>query len=565
MATDNRYQLNDCEANTGWSGDDTANAIATAGSFIEGAGALATQLSNADEQMHTTEDSTATGTYSFDLSAATLYCNVKDNLHTTFALGGMTFVVGDGTDLVGYDTAGNDAVGFPGPLYFHGYKMDLSVHVASPGTNIAYTGTEANLAQTTITQVGYGSLHLAKAVGSIDNVIMDGFYYILNTDYALTIDTGTVGTPETMADVLADDIAAGMVLVNNPKGKEYGFFGSTEFGTPSGTADSYFVANDEQWYLVGDNGGGHAAGTGNFIFRTIGNSTGTNSIVLTRVTLVSTGTRATFDFSNNDMGIVQIASCVFNDIDGLVFPIQVANDRFVNSSVFNNCGQIDFQSIDSVDCIFNGTTAANGAIVWDETTGNVPNQDDFTFNSDGTGNAIEVAPTGAGPFTYNIDGYSFDAYAGQSGTAANRIFYLNPSTLSADITINLTNSAVTNAVGGGADLSYREVGSYTGTALIQAAVNVTINVVDQDNVAVATAQTSVYISSTNAQVMNEDTNGSGVATESYTGSTPVAVYIRVRKSSTGTTRYFPASTTSTIGTGGLETTIVIRTDPIVSA
>ena len=35
MSTDNRTMINDCEANTGWAGDDTATAANNAGEFYE--------------------------------------------------------------------------------------------------------------------------------------------------------------------------------------------------------------------------------------------------------------------------------------------------------------------------------------------------------------------------------------------------------------------------------------------------------------------------------------------------------------------------------------------------
>lgn len=251
-ATDNRTIINDCEANTGWTGDDTANPISDAGSFYQGSGALSTQLSNADEQMNTTQDSVGAGTFSLDWSDVTLYLLVKDNLNTSAALGGVQFVIGDGTDLTGYDVGGFDKTGLVLPNFYYSYKLDVSVRVAAPGSFTNYAGTEANLNQAAATAVGYGSLHTAKAVGSTDNVVMDCFRYIANGSYALTIDGGASGTPETMTDVLVDEIAGGWGLVANPKGNQFDFFGPTEWGTPSGTADSYFEASDEQWYLLAD-------------------------------------------------------------------------------------------------------------------------------------------------------------------------------------------------------------------------------------------------------------------------------------------------------------------------
>jgi hypothetical protein len=67
------------------------------------------------------------------------------------------------------------------------------------------------------------------------------------------------------------------------------------------------------------------------------------------------------------------------------------------------------------------------------------------------------------------------------------------------------------------------------------------------------------------QLMNELTNASGVATESYNdpgGGVPIN--IRVRKSTTGTTRYFPISTSGTIS-GNLSAEVVMIQDDIAEA
>ena len=242
MSVDNRTELNDCDNVTGFVGDGASPALNTlTGQRYEGTASIDTQHTNADEQMHTTQTSGGGGTFNLDLSDSTLYLMVKDSLVDTFANGGVQFVIGDGTDLIGYDVGGNDAVGLPLEPFYNAYKLDVSVQVASPGANNAYTGTEAALAQTAITQMGYGSLHLAKAQGNVPNVFLDRMTYIANGSYALTINGGTAITPETMADVQGDDVTNGWGMVNNPLGLQYGFFAPTEWGDAT-TLSSYFEA-----------------------------------------------------------------------------------------------------------------------------------------------------------------------------------------------------------------------------------------------------------------------------------------------------------------------------------
>lgn len=94
-------------------------------------------------------------------------------------------------------------------------------------------------------------------------------------------------------------------------------------------------------------------------------------------------------------------------------------------------------------------------------------------------------------------------------------------------------------------------------------VPVTITVVDKYNNPIENAQTAVYRSDTDIQLMNENTNVNGVATENVEYSGNTAIYIRVRKSSDGFTRYYPASTVGTLTTTGYATTIAMVEDTTV--
>ncbi len=481
MSTDNRTELNDCDNVTGFVSDGrTPELDTTTGQRYEGTASVRTQLTNSDEQMHTTQTSGGGGTFNIDLSDSTMYILVKDNLNDTYANGGVQCVIGDGTDLIGYDVGGNDAAGLPLRPFFQCYKLDVNFAAATPGGNNAYSGSEANLSQAAVTQMGYGSLHLAKAVGNVPNVWVDRMTYIANDSYALTINGGTSGTPETMADVQGDDETNGWGMVNNPLGSQYGFFAPTEWGNSAATADVYFTATDEQWYWIGDNGGGRAIGATHFPFRIVGNATDTIDIKWTRVSITNTGTRAQFVAGDTNVNVMQLVGCTFIDLDTITFTTQSAGNRFANDCIFNNCGQVAFSSMDADGCTFNGTTDALGAVEWSTTPADVANQDNFTFNSDGTGHAIEINLNTASLTTYNIDGYTFDGFAGQDGTAGNRVFYID-NALDGDVTINLSNSQALNQVGTGSGFSYEAAPGYTGTVTIVSTVTLTLEGIETDS------------------------------------------------------------------------------------
>lgn len=74
----------------------------------------------------------------------------------------------------------------------------------------------------------------------------------------------------------------------------------------------------------------------------------------------------------------------------------------------------------------------------------------------------------------------------------------------------------------------------------------------------------VYKDSDDTELINEVTNASGIATESFNFVSDTDIYVRVRKSSTGTTRYFPVATTGKITSAGFSLTVVLKEDSIAN-
>ena len=435
MSSDLRTTINDAEANTGWTGDDTATPVSDTGQFYEGSNSLSTQLSDADEHMYTTQDSVGMGTFNLDWSDVTIYLLVKDNLIQSFANGGVMIVIGDGTDRIGYDVGGYDARGLPLPFFFNCYKLDVSVIVATPGSFATFAGSEANLSQAAATQVGYGTQHLAKAVGSVDNVFMDAIRYIANGSYALRINGGTSGTPEEMADVVGDDISNGWGIVSNPLGSLYYFFAPTEWGEPAANADAYFRAIGEQWLWLGDNGGGHVIGAGNFPFRVIGNATDTISFVISGVAIVNTGAGADFDCSDGNVDTLEIDGCSMTGLATFQAPSAGGTSRFCRNTIFRTCGQITHNGADmSGSSVLESTVAANGAaLFYDEATDPDGEMDDMTFSQGG--NAHHAITFGTNiPASITLRGLDFSGFSSSDDNDGS-IFRFNDT--SGSITLNL--------------------------------------------------------------------------------------------------------------------------------
>jgi hypothetical protein len=565
---DNRTEINDCE-------DDnidfvtTGSALGTntaAGNLFENAASVQALHSNVYDDTYTIDDSGGT-LLNIDMTDVTCYLLAKDDGLGLSSVASAMIVLGDGTDRIGYTVGGSDAIGMPVRRQFSCYKLDVSVVIAAPGTadvdHHVFAGVEANLAHNSITQFGWGTLHSAKAQGNVANLWLDRFTYIANGSYAVTIQGGSSGTPETMSDAVGDDETAGIGLFANPLGSQFQFIGPTEWGTPSGTADSYFTATDEQWYWLGDNSGGHAVAATHFPFRLIGNATGTNSWVLERVVIVNTSTRAQFDMSDSNMDIVKLTAVTFIDLGVLTFPVQDVGNKFCDNGIFINCDKMDLQSLDMDGNTWIGSNDVDGAIAWDENTTDVANQDNSTFVSGGSGHAIEIAPTGTGPFTYNISGYVFDGFAGQSGTDTDRVFFINPPVsdpaIDEDITINVTDGSAINIQGGGEGFSYRTVAAYTGTVSINQTVTLTVTVVDSDGAVVEGARVRIENASSGALITQGETNASGVysdGTYNYGGDVNVTTKVRLKG-------FKNFRTAGLIEGTGISVGVTLQTDDIV--
>jgi len=460
MSVDLRTELNACDAITGFLGDGPVDVDNTTGFVYQGTNAITTQHTNTDEHIYTTSIG---GTR--NLSDASVYIILKDNLVQTAANGGVQITLFDGTDDIGYGVGGNDDPGMPLDVFWNSYKLDVTTIGAVPYTN-TYAGVLANLTTTTITGVGLGTVHLAKAQGNVDNIKLDRMSFHANGSYAIQENGGTSGTPRGTADLLSDSITNGWGVVANPTGSSYTFHAPTQFGEPTNNTTSYFSATAEQWTLIGG-----AVGATHFPFEFVGN-TGANvqSFVLDGISITNVGTRAQFDFSSANANSTNIrhslSNVTFTDLGAITFSTVTDANRTLDSLVFSNCDVIDLGATTLTGAIINGTTRANGALVLNENTTYSANQTDITFNSDGTGHGFEIAPTGSGPFTYNLNGWTYNDYAAVDGSTGNEALFINPATLTADITINIS--------GGGTTPSIREVASYTGTLTINNNINITV-------------------------------------------------------------------------------------------
>jgi hypothetical protein len=169
-----------------------------------------------------------------------------------------------------------------------------------------------------------------------------------------------------------------------------------------------------------------------------------------------------------------LATCTIRGFNGTAAVTLGGSGQSVTDCNFDSNGLITQSGAVIRDCTFRRATDAAGAFKWDENA----DIDRCDFFSDGTGYGIQYRPTGAGPFTENLDDFDFTGYgADETANAAVHIF---PVTTTVTITFNIS---------GAAEPTYDEDATYTGTFTSDANVVLTYTGM-KDNTEVRVYRTS---------------------------------------------------------------------------
>jgi len=243
------------------------------------------------------------------------------------------------------------------------------------------------------------------------------------------------------------------------------------------------------------------------------------------------------DFEMVDNATVNLTACSFTDMNTFIFN----SNATITDSTFRRCNTITQNNAIFSYCIFSNSTASSTLI-----SDNPSDLNGCTFDSDGSNHAIELTTACAGN-SYNLTNHEFNGYATSNGSTGNEVIYNNSG---GAVTLNASNITGTVSVRNG-------TGS---TTTVVSSVPVSIVVVDVANTPIQTAQVAVYQTSDDTQLVNTDTDVNGEVSFGYGGSTPQAIYIRVRKSSTGATKYLPVSSSGTITGTGFAATITLIED-----
>ena len=513
------------------------NFTSDAGEYVEGSAGFSFDL---DAETHTV---VFTPSSSLDLTSKNIWIWMMfftPSFLGTWSSGAVKCRLSDGTNYSEWYLGGSD-----NPLMSSAWARIVFYTGSTPD---AVSGTLSISAVTTITYyfTGVSKSKLAQ------NVFIDYLQYGNATD-GIKITGGGSGTEETFADVVGDDETAAAGMIQEVDGV-YFLSGSITFGDTA-TNNCYF--KDENQLIVSKSfyrsftttnrtSAESLVGSSHFTVKVQNYSTGTCNFELgsaaggrgTSGCVFKTGgnQKISFDFNDTDIDVLKLYACTFIDCATTALPTAISGSE-VYDCTWNGCGEVNVSTFKFRYCNF--VNATSNAIQVDSTSFDVT---DCNFISPTTA-GVEL--TVAGPYTFNNL-----QFVGTSGSGP----YDVNNTYGSSITVNNTGT-LSNA-------QY-----YTGsTVTFQGSVTVTITVKDNDTkAAIVGAQVSMWYESVvgggyDTQVMNEDTITSGVASETYTGTTPKECVLRVRKSEdTDDPRYYAFSDIVTIASGtGYSRTVYLK-------
>ena len=500
----NYSQISGCESTSdggSWAGVDTQDSA----NCKEGSYSLCGTL-----KANGNNDAIFTPASAVDMSGAKhlrcWYLNTSGGLINLKASGGIQLGVSDGSNTGYWYLAGRDTYG--------GGWLNLCVDVSKA----VDSGTKpANMNAITSIIVR----HNQAAGKNVDNVWIDNL--CLCDGLVAYGDDG--GSYFDFDDIFnADDATALGIGIIRKIGGTYFLTGSLEIGDAAGVNACKFQAksqvavfedrpvNADLYALdIVDNG----TGTTEFILGDKSGTAGIQGCVIRTETATQT---AKFDLdgsTDTDVDNFKLYATVFYGADSIKFAGAATNVEVLGCS-FEKCAQVVPDDASTKDCYFIDTTDADAALLWNESI-NIQN---CSFIANTTGAGIEMPSAVGTPYDYDdllFAGNTYDVL-NSSGSA-----------------ITITKTDASNPI------------THEGSSVtFSGSVSITITVKDAGGSLLQNVQTAVYKTSDRSQLMNEDTNVSGVAQEAYTGATPIEVEVRCRKASTGATKYKNFSSIQTV-------------------
>jgi len=238
---------------------------------------------------------------------------------------------------------------------------------------------------------------------------------------------------------------------------------------------------------------------------------------------------------------VALTSCNFTDMSTFDFD----SNTTALSCIFRRCDQIDPQQADlSFSSVLESSATGGGAdggaaLLWDVAADPNTYLNDMTFTKGaGSHHAIEFGTSA--PQTINLTNMTFTDFSVSDQQTTSVLYFQDTGS---DVTWTVNHSGTSGTVS-----YYKERSGDTVT--ISSSITLNVTVYDNfDGLIESGVQTAIYKTSDRTELMNEDTDGAGLASNNYTGAVPVEVEIRCRKASSGADVFKNVSTIQTIPSG----------------
>jgi len=267
--------------------------------------------------------------------------------------------------------------------------------------------------------------------------------------------------------------------------------------------------------------------------------------------------KTNFQTDKTDLSAVKFYGVNFSGMKGgmLLDNNSGGTETSVISCSFVNCGEIDpgttGNGAEIISCSIidplGGTSANRGLRM--PSVHRIKKINCITSGTPTTQHLVHLNSGG----TYTI---TFDAIKFFGSYSSSTIWHGEASANSAVITLGSTNSSNPDAN------EFEKTGSPPATVTVQNNITIKVKVTGTDAQTISGVQTAVYRSSDDFEIVNADTDGNGEVSNTYNlAVSPTTIYVRARKSSTGT-RYIPTSTTASV-TGDITIFLTLLVDPNV--
>lgn len=510
--TPNMTELYDGDVTTGWSPIPGTNSV----DKLEGTNCLADQAKSTTGSIFLYTLASA-----IDMSDKFIVATMKINgVADTIANGGYRIYIEDSSTNQSYWYVGGNDTHSGGWGYF----------AIDPST----TPEAGNADETDILKIGVQFKTLTSVVGTADNCFWDIAHY--GTGLTVTSAASETGGSGTSGATGWDDI------FNYDTGSNPHYYGVVQkingvyflrgkliFGNSASTLSIDF--DDDA--LMGFQPDPHMTDALSGI-EILGNATGSTNVNIPNSVLFSTVRNWEFTNTDADIDVVELPSTTVQSLSAS----DISEGEYIGTA-FDTCEQLTVDTAILTDAIIRNSPSTSAALLYPTGTDNLSG---ISFISAGTGHAILIDTVG----TYTFDAHVFDGYASTDGVTGNECVYNNSA---GAVTINITNGGDTPTIHNGTSAS----------TTVNNAVWITVNVKDIAGDPILNAQTAVY-GSGGASLMNEDTTASGIAQETYNYVSDKDIAFKVRKSSTGSTRYVPVKGVGTISNAGFTVTVVMYED-----